>query len=81
METAVRDRGRRLARAWHAAMIERGPDVPGTEPIVAELALELGDRVYVFECAYRRDAESEEVLFREGKPATTAYLQQYATAR
>lgn len=75
VEAAVRDRGRRLARDWHAVMIARGLIAPGTDPIVAELAVELGDRV--FECAYRREPESEDTLFREGKRAMTSYLQQY----
>ena len=44
--------------------------------IVAELAVELGDRV--FECAYRRAPEAEEAVFAEGKRAVTAYLREHA---
>jgi AcrR family transcriptional regulator len=76
VEAAVRERGRRLARDWHAAMIAGGLVDPASEPIVGELAVELGDRV--FECAYRRELEVEETLFAEGKRAVTAYLEQYA---
>jgi AcrR family transcriptional regulator len=76
VEAAVRDRGRRLARDWHAVMIDAGLIDPATAPIVSELAVELGDRV--FECAYRREPEVEDTLFAEGKRALTAFLQQYA---
>jgi AcrR family transcriptional regulator len=76
VEAAVRERGRRLARDWHAVMLARGLISPTTDPITAELAVELGDRV--FECAYRREPEVEETLFTEGKRAVAAYLEQYA---
>ena len=76
VEAAVRERGRRLARDWHALLIAGGFIDRDCEPIVSELAVELGDRV--FECAYRRELEVEETLFGEGKRAVTAYLQQYA---
>jgi len=79
VEVAVRDRGRRLAADWHAMMIAGGFVDPASEPIVSELAVELGDRV--FECAYRRESEAEDRLFAEGKRAVTAYLQQYAARR
>jgi hypothetical protein len=49
---------------------------PATDPLTAELAVELGDRV--FECAYHREPAIEEALFAEGKRAVTAYLEQYA---
>ena len=45
VEAAVRERGRRLAREWHAVMIQAGLISPATDPITAELAVELGDRV------------------------------------
>ena len=76
VEAAVRARGRRLAHQWHAVMVAAGLIGPATDPIVAELAVELGDRV--FECAYRRAPEAEEVVFAEGKRAVTAYLQEHA---
>ncbi len=79
VEEAVRARGRRLAAEWHAVMIEAGLLRPGTDPVVAELAVELGDRV--FECAYRRGSGAEDSLFGEGKRAITAYLEQYAPER
>ena len=76
VEAAVHDRNRRLAVAWHAVMVEGGLIGPSTEPFAAELAVELGDRI--FEYAYRRGPESEETVFAEGKRAVTAYLEQYA---
>jgi AcrR family transcriptional regulator len=76
VEDAVRGRGRRLAHEWHGVMVDAGLISPTTDPIVTELAVELGDRV--FECAYRRAPEAEDALFAEGKRAVTAYLQQHA---
>ena len=76
VEAAVRARGRRLAAEWHAVMVEAGLIRPETDPIVAEVAIELGDRV--FECAYRRGPASEDAVFTEGKRAITAYLSQHA---
>ena len=76
VEAAVRARGRRLAAEWHAVMVEAGLIRPETEPVAAELAVELGDRV--FECAYRRDPGVEGAIFTEGKRAITAYLSQHA---
>ena len=76
VEAAVRARGRRLAHQWHAVMVAAGLIGPATDPIVAELAVELGDRV--FECAYRRAPEAEEAVFAEGKRAVTAYLREHA---
>ena len=76
VEAAVRARGRRLAHEWHAIMVSAGLIGPATDPIVAELAVELGDRI--FECAYRREPEAEKALFAEGKRAVTAYLEEYA---
>jgi len=76
VEAAVRARGRRLAHEWHAVMAEAGLIDPTTDPIVTELAVELGDRI--FECAYRRGADVEEPVFAEGKRALTAYLHQHA---
>ena len=76
VQAAVHDRNRRLARDWHAVMIERGLVGPATDPLAVELAVELGDRV--FEFAYRREPEIEETLFAEGKRAVAAYLERYA---
>jgi len=76
VEAAVRARGRRLAHEWHGVMVAAGVIGPATDPIVAEMAVELGDRV--FECAYRRGPQAEEALFAEGKRAVTAYLAGYA---
>ena len=76
VEAAVRARGRRLAAEWHVVMVEAGLIRPDTDPIVAEMAVELGDRV--FECAYRRGPEVEDAIFSEGKRAITAYLGQHA---
>jgi hypothetical protein len=57
-------------------MVGRGLVQPDTDPLTAELAVELGDRV--FEYAYRREPGIEETLFTEGKRAVTAFLTQYA---
>jgi AcrR family transcriptional regulator len=77
VEAAVRDRGRRLAAGWHSVMVEAGLIDAATDPIAAELAVELGDRI--FECAYRRGPAVEDAVFAEGKRAVTAYLSQHGT--
>ncbi|MDQ1490095.1 MAG: hypothetical protein QOJ23_2609 [Actinomycetota bacterium] len=76
VEAAVRHRGRRLAAGWHTVMVEAGLIRPDADPLVAELGIELGDRI--FECAYRRDPEVEDAVFTEGKRAVTAYLEQHS---
>lgn len=43
---------------------------------VAELAVELGDRV--FECAFRRQPRGDPRIVAEGKRAVCAYLHQHA---
>ncbi|HEY4411240.1 MAG TPA: TetR/AcrR family transcriptional regulator [Acidimicrobiia bacterium] len=76
VEAAVRARGRRLAHQWHAVMVDAGLIAPATDPVVSELAVELGDRV--FECAFRREPGAEEAIFAEGKRAVAAYLREHA---
>lgn len=76
VESAVRGRGRHLAQRWHRVLKDAGLIAPSTDLVVAELAVELGDRV--FECAYRRRPREHDAIFAEGKRALTAYLAQYA---
>ena len=76
VEAAVRARGRRLAHQWHAVMVDAGLIGPATDPVVSELAVELGDRI--FECAFRREPGAEEAIFAEGKRAVAAYLREHA---
>src|SRR5438105_3100857 len=66
----------RILDAATAIVARAGLIRPETEPVAAELAVELGDRV--FECAYRRDPGVEGAIFTEGKRAITAYLSQHA---
>lgn len=51
---------------------------PGTEPIVAELGVEVGDRV--FQLAFEEDLDGDEHVIDEGVELVVAYLERYATA-
>jgi AcrR family transcriptional regulator len=50
---------------------------PGSHPVVAELAVEIGDRV--FQLAFEDDPRGDEFLVEEGIAMVTAYLRGYAT--
>ena len=51
--------------------------VPDTSPAVAELAVEIGDRV--FQLAFEEDDQGDRFLVEEGIAMVAAYLRQYAT--
>jgi AcrR family transcriptional regulator len=74
---AVRDFGRehnrRVAAQLHAFADGLGLLVPGTPPRVAEVAVEIGDRL--FQLAFEHDLDGDPALLREARAAVTAYLQ------
>jgi AcrR family transcriptional regulator len=77
----VHDYGRRHNQRTAAELRELAigaglarPDMPEA---VAELAVEIGDRV--FQLAYESDRRGDEFLVAEGIAMVTAYLRQYAT--
>jgi len=78
---AIRDYGRqhnrRIAEDVLAFCLEAGLARPGTPPAAAELAVEMGDRV--FQLAFEKDLRGDEFLIAEGTSMITGYLQGYAS--
>jgi len=78
---AVHDFGRRhnqrTAGELRDFAIGAGLAHPELPPAAAELAVEIGDRV--FQLAYETDRRGDEFLINEGIAMVTAYLRQYAT--
>lgn len=67
----------RIAADLLALATEAGIAVPDLPPAVAELAVEVGDRV--FQLAFEHDPEGDPLLIEEGIVLVTAYLERYAT--
>ena len=67
----------RVAQALRDFGIEHGLCRPELSAAAAELAVEVGDRV--FQLAYEQDAAGDAALVDEGVVMMTAYLERYAT--
>jgi AcrR family transcriptional regulator len=74
-----REHNRRVAEMLRAYAIDAGLAAQDLSPMVAELAVEVGDRV--FQLAYAEDADGDRVLIEEGIVLVTSYLERYATRR
>lgn len=78
---AIRDAGRahnkRTAADLLAFCIDAGLAKPDLPPAAAELAVEIGDRV--FQLAFEHDDRGDGFLVEEGISMVTAYLGRYAT--
>jgi AcrR family transcriptional regulator len=72
-----RQHNRRTAAELRELAIGAGLARPDFPPAAAELAVEIGDRV--FQLAYETDRGGDEFLISEGIAMVTAYLRQYAT--
>jgi AcrR family transcriptional regulator len=68
----------RIAEALRDFALERGLCRDDLSSAAAELAVEVGDRV--FQLAYEHDADGDPTLVEEGVLMMTAYLERYATA-
>lgn len=66
-----------VAATLHAFAAEAGLARPELTPAMAQLAVEVGDRV--FQLAFEHDADGDPVLIEEGIAMVTAYLERYAT--
>jgi AcrR family transcriptional regulator len=77
---AVRDFGRehnrRVAARLHAFAADLGLLAPGTPVRVAEVAVEIGDRL--FQLAFEKDLTGDADLLHEAQSAVTAYLDLHA---
>jgi AcrR family transcriptional regulator len=72
-----REHNARVAQMLRAYAVDAGLADPELSPVVAQLAVEVGDRV--FQLAYEEDADGDRELIEEGIALVTAYLERYAT--
>jgi AcrR family transcriptional regulator len=73
--TDPRDLRSEVAASVHAALIGWGLLPADTDPLVAGMAIELGD--HVLELAHRGDAGLDDAVLAEGERAVTKYLESY----
>ncbi|HYZ57925.1 MAG TPA: TetR/AcrR family transcriptional regulator [Streptosporangiaceae bacterium] len=73
-----REHNRRIARQLHDFAVAAGLVPAWTEPIVAELAVEVGDRL--FQLAFEDDLRGDSRIIAEGIELVTGYLERYASA-
>ena len=73
-----REHNRRIARQLYDVAVAAGLVPPWTEPIVAELAVEVGDRL--FQLAFEHDLRGDSRIIAEGIELVTGYLERYASA-
>jgi AcrR family transcriptional regulator len=78
---AVREFGRehnaRIAQVLQEYAVEAGLATPDLTPMVARLAVEVGDRI--FQLAYEQELDGDSALIEEGITLVAAYLERYAT--
>jgi len=72
-----REHNVRTAQLLRDLAVDAGLARPDLSPQVAELAVEVGDRV--FQLAYEHDEAGDQALVEEGITMVTAYLERYAT--
>lgn len=73
----VREHQARLATIVRTLLIDRGVLRPDTDPVVIEVAIQLGDRIH--ELAHRRTSGGDPQVLAEGRIALVRYLEVYAT--
>jgi AcrR family transcriptional regulator len=72
-----RQHDRQIAGALYGFLREAGLVVDDADPMVADLAERVGDRV--FEFAFERDPRGDERVISEGIDLVTAYVERFAT--
>lgn len=72
-----REHNRRVAAMLREYAVAEGLAEADLDPAVAELAVEVGDRI--FQLAYENDDDGDQALIEEGIAMVTAYLERYAT--
>jgi AcrR family transcriptional regulator len=73
-----REHNRRIAKQLHDFAVAAGLMPVWTQPFVAELAVEVGDRL--FELAFERELRGDSRIIAEGIELVTGYLERYAGA-
>jgi hypothetical protein len=69
---------KQIAAELFAFATQAGLVREGTDPLVAELAVAIGDRI--FQMAFERDLRGDDWIIAEGIEMVTSYLQRYAAA-
>lgn len=72
-----REHNRRVATMLRDYAVDAGLAFPDMPPAAAELAVEIGDRV--FQLAFEHSLAGDEFLIEEGIAMVTSYLERYAT--
>ncbi len=72
-----REHNRQTAKAVYDVAMAAGLIRPDTELLIAELAVEVGDRV--FQLAFEHDLRGDERLIAEGIELVSAYIERFAT--
>lgn len=73
-----REHNARVARMLRGYVVDAGLAAPTLTDAIAELAVEVGDRV--FQLAYEQRVDGDPLLVREGTTMITAYLERYAAS-
>jgi AcrR family transcriptional regulator len=74
-----REHNARVAQNLRAFAVDAGLAREELSPKIAELAVEVGDRV--FQLAYAEDPDGDRELIEEGIVLVTSYLERYATPK
>ena len=72
-----REHNRRVAAMLREFAVDAGLALPDLPPAAAELAVEIGDRV--FQLAFEHSLAGDEFLVEQGIAMVTGYLERYAT--
>lgn len=72
-----REHNKQIARTIHSLVVDAGLIREGTDPLVAELAVEVGDRVWEF--AFQRATEGDQRVMDEGREIVIGYVERFAT--
>ena len=72
-----REHNKRVAATLRAFALDAGLASPALSPKIAELAVEVGDRI--FQLAYAEKVTGDQALVEEGIGMVSAYLERYAT--
>ena len=78
VEEFCRAHNKQIAAEMHEFALQAGLVRPGTDPLVAELAVAMGDKI--FQIAFENDLRGDERIIAEGIEMVASYLQRYAKA-
>jgi AcrR family transcriptional regulator len=76
VEEFCRAHNKQIAAEMHEFALQAGLVRPGTDPLVAELAVAMGDKI--FQIAFENDLRGDKWIIAEGIEMVASYLQRYA---